>query len=227
MQTIGSAGESIAAGVVFTIPALPLPRRAAEHEYFNYVQIFTLAAVGGILGVLLMVPLRRALIVKEHGILPYPEGTACADVLIAGEKGGDLAKMVFAGFGIAMLYKLLHEFFGAVAGDVPTLITDGRTARLPERHAVTARSRPSTSASATSSARASPASWSSGGVLVVAGPHPAALDASCPTRRDHAPTCRTLGFTRRLDRRAHSQAEWIYRAYVRYIGAGAVAMRAA
>src|SRR5215510_1442693 len=87
VQTIGSAGESVAGGVVFTIPALIflLPDGPS---YFNYFQIAMLAFAGGILGVLMMVPLRRALIVKEHGVLPYPEGTACADVLIAGERGG-------------------------------------------------------------------------------------------------------------------------------------------
>src|SRR5215468_10474414 len=95
VQTIGSAGESIAAGVVFTLPAL-IFLSGGEH-YFRYLQIATLAAVGGILGVLFMVPLRRSLIVKEHGKLPYPEGTACAEVLIVGEKGGNLARRVFSG----------------------------------------------------------------------------------------------------------------------------------
>ena len=96
VQTIGSAGESVAGGVVFTIPALIFlaPRGP---EYFNYYQITVLALAGGILGVLMMVPLRRALIVKEHGVLPYPEGAACADVLIAGERGGALAATVFKG----------------------------------------------------------------------------------------------------------------------------------
>ena len=75
VQTIGSAGESIAAGVVFTIPAFLFIASGGAQEYFNIVQIVTLAAVGGIIGVLMMVPMRRALIVKEHGILPYPEGT--------------------------------------------------------------------------------------------------------------------------------------------------------
>src|ERR1700749_1956088 len=95
VQTIGSAGESIAPRRVFTLPAL-LFLSDGEH-FFRYLQIATLAAVGGILGILFMVPLRRSLIVKEHGNLPYPEGTACADVLIVGEKGGNLAKRVFAG----------------------------------------------------------------------------------------------------------------------------------
>jgi putative OPT family oligopeptide transporter len=106
VQTIGSAGESLAAGVVFTIPALIflLPLGPA---YFNYFQITVLAIAGGILGVLMMIPLRRALIVKEHGVLPYPEGTACADVLIAGERGGALAKTVFMGLGVGALWKAL------------------------------------------------------------------------------------------------------------------------
>lgn len=107
VQTIGSAGESIAAGVVFTTPAFLFI--AGGKEYFNYLQIMTLAAVGGILGVLLMVPMRRALIVKEHGNLPYPEGAACAEVLVAGEKGGAMAKTVFAGFWISMAYTLLQK----------------------------------------------------------------------------------------------------------------------
>ncbi len=106
VQTIGSAGESVAAGVVFTVPALIFltPRGP---EFFNYFQITMLAFAGGILGVLLMVPLRRALIVKEHGVLPYPEGTACADVLVAGERGGALAKTVFMGLGVGALWKAL------------------------------------------------------------------------------------------------------------------------
>ena len=106
VQTIGSAGESLASGVVFTIPALIflLPYGPA---YFNYTQILLLAFAGGILGVLMMVPLRRALIVKEHGVLPYPEGTACADVLVAGERGGALASTVFMGLGVGAVWKAL------------------------------------------------------------------------------------------------------------------------
>ncbi|MFZ0454859.1 MAG: oligopeptide transporter, OPT family [Ignavibacteriaceae bacterium] len=127
VQTIGSAGESVAAGVVFTIPALLfLP---GGMEYFKYFQIFVLALAGGILGVLFMIPLRRALIVKEHGVLPYPEGTACADVLVAGEKGGNLAKKVYYGLGIAFLYKLFMSIFG-LWKDVPTYVF-GRKSALP------------------------------------------------------------------------------------------------
>ncbi len=106
VQTIGSAGESVAAGVVFTIPALIFFGERGQ-AFFNYLQITLLAFAGGILGVLMMVPLRRALIVKEHGILPYPEGTACADVLVAGERGGALARTVFLGLGTGALWKSL------------------------------------------------------------------------------------------------------------------------
>ncbi|MBL7843482.1 MAG: oligopeptide transporter, OPT family [Cyclobacteriaceae bacterium] len=127
VQTIGSAGESVAAGVVFTVPALLF--LAGGEAYFQYFQIFVLAFVGGVLGVLFMVPLRRALIVKEHGNLPYPEGTACADVLIAGEKGGALAKNVFYGLGIAFLYKGLMSILG-LWKEVPQYVF-GRTSALP------------------------------------------------------------------------------------------------
>src|SRR5437764_10568715 len=111
VQTIGSAGESIARGVVFTLPGFlflatdPATRQSVGASYFSYWTIFTLALLGGCLGVLMMIPLRRALIVKEHGNLPYPEGTACAEVLIAGERGGVHARTVFQAFGIAFVYK--------------------------------------------------------------------------------------------------------------------------
>jgi putative OPT family oligopeptide transporter len=104
VQTAGSAGESVAAGVVFTLPALIFLGFGLDIG-----RIFWVALAGGILGVLFMIPLRRQLIVKEHANLLYPEGTACADVLIAGEKGGSFAGRVFAGFGVAAVYKFLHE----------------------------------------------------------------------------------------------------------------------
>ena len=109
-QTIGSAGESLAGGVVFTVPALIflVPEGPA---YFNYLQITMLTFAGGILGVLMMVPLRRALIVKEHGVLPYPEGTACAEVLVAGERGGKLASLVFGGLLVGAVWKALSWIF--------------------------------------------------------------------------------------------------------------------
>ncbi|MEW6322917.1 MAG: oligopeptide transporter, OPT family [Acidobacteriota bacterium] len=117
VQTIGSAGESVAAGVVFTVPALIF---LAPHgpEYFNYAQITMLAFAGGILGVLMMVPLRRALIVKEHGVLPYPEGTACAEVLVAGERGGRLAALVFGGLWIGALWKSASWIFNLFRTEV-------------------------------------------------------------------------------------------------------------
>ena len=106
VQTTGSAGESIAAGVVFTMPALIF---LGFRNEFQYWRIFPLALAGGWLGVLFMIPLRRYLIVKEHGQLKYPEGQACADVLVAGERGGSFAGKVFAGFGLGVVYKLLNE----------------------------------------------------------------------------------------------------------------------
>src|ERR1700704_25212 len=117
VQTIGSAGESIAGGVVFTVPALIFLVPDGPN-YFNYVQITMLTFAGGILGVLMMVPLRRALIVKEHGILPYPEGTACAEVLVAGERGGKLAALVFGGVGVGALWKSLWWIFNVSRQDI-------------------------------------------------------------------------------------------------------------
>lgn len=127
VQTIGSAGESVAAGVVFTIPAFLF--LAGGDQFFNYFNIFTLALVGGTLGVLFMIPLRRSLIVKEHGKLLYPEGTACAEVLIAGEKGGEMAGRLFRGLGVAIGYKVLMSVLGLWKAD-PSFTTS-KTAPLP------------------------------------------------------------------------------------------------
>jgi len=104
VQTTGNAGQSIASGVIFTLPALVFLGFDLE-----YSRIFMLALIGGWLGVLFMIPLRRQLIVQEHGALPYPEGTACADVLIAGEKGGSLASRVFLGLGLGGLYTFFQN----------------------------------------------------------------------------------------------------------------------
>jgi putative OPT family oligopeptide transporter len=128
VQTIGSAGESLAGGVVFTIPALIFLLPAGP-SYFNYVQITMLTFAGGILGVLMMVPLRRALIVKEHGVLPYPEGTACAEVLVAGERGGRLATMVFSGLGIGALWKSLSWIFNLFRTEIG--YSTARTSQFP------------------------------------------------------------------------------------------------
>ena len=115
IQTTGSAGESIAAGVVFTLPGFLFLSTAEGAKYFDYVVIFILAIFGGMLGTLMMIPLRRSLIVKEHGVLPYPEGTACASVLKAGEKGGDFAKTAFQGLGFAFVYALMQRLFKVIA----------------------------------------------------------------------------------------------------------------
>lgn len=104
VQTTGNAGQSIAAGVIFTLPALIFLGFDLE-----YSRIFLLALIGGWLGVLFMIPLRRQLIVEEHGVLTYPEGTACADVLMAGEQGGGLASRVFMGLGLGSLYTLFQN----------------------------------------------------------------------------------------------------------------------
>ncbi|MDB4968837.1 MAG: oligopeptide transporter, family [Myxococcales bacterium] len=214
VQTIGSAGESIAAGVVFTLPAL-LFLADGEH-FFRYLQITTLAAVGGILGILFMVPLRRSLIVKEHGNLPYPEGTACADVLIVGEKGGNLAKRVFAGVYTAIVYKLFMSILG-LWKDVPTLATGPRS-QYPN---------------ATMNAEITPEYL---GVGYIIGPRIAAEMFSggvfawlvlIPLISLFVPESQRIADLHALSFSdawiaSHSEAEQIYRAYIRYIGAGAV-----
>jgi OPT family oligopeptide transporter len=127
MQTTGSAGESIAAGVAFTLPAFlflsPGENNVSVGEaYFNYLTILILAAFGGMLGTLMMIPLRRSLIVKEHGSLPFPEGTAAASVLQAGEKGGVFAQTAFLGMGVAFVYALLQKVFHIIS-ETPAVVT--------------------------------------------------------------------------------------------------------
>lgn len=118
VQTIGSAGESLAAGAIFTLPALFLWAGEGKMETPGILEITLIAFIGGILGVLFMVPLRNALIVREHGILPYPEGTACAEVLLAGEEGGANASTVFAGMGIAAIFKFIIDGLKLVPSEV-------------------------------------------------------------------------------------------------------------
>ncbi len=118
VQTIGSAGESVAAGAIFTIPALFLWAGEGVMEKPSIIEITLIAMIGGLLGVFFMVPLRNALIVREHGVLPYPEGTACAEVLLAGEEGGSNASTVFAGMGFAALFKFIIDGLKAVPGEV-------------------------------------------------------------------------------------------------------------
>lgn len=118
VQTVGSAGESLAAGAIFTLPALFLWASEGKMDKPGIVSITLIALLGGLLGVFFMVPLRNALIVKEHGVLPYPEGTACAEVLLAGEKGGANASTVFAGMGFAAIFKFIIDGVKLVAGEI-------------------------------------------------------------------------------------------------------------
>lgn len=109
VQTIGSSGESLAGGAIFTIPAIFLWANEWNSGAPSYLTITCIALFGGMLGILFMIPLRKALIVKEHGVLPFPEGTACSEVLLAGEEGGSKAKVTFWGLGIAAAYKFMTD----------------------------------------------------------------------------------------------------------------------
>lgn len=118
VQTVGSAGESVAAGAIFTLPALFLWAAEGKMDKPGIVEITLIALLGGLLGVFFMVPLRNALIVREHNTLPYPEGTACAEVMLAGEEGGANASTVFAGMGIAAIFKFVIDGLKAVPSEV-------------------------------------------------------------------------------------------------------------
>ena len=118
VQTAGSAGESLAAGAIFTLPALFLWASEGKMEKPDMLEITIIALLGGLLGVFFMIPLRNALIVKEHGVLPYPEGQACAEVLLAGEEGGSNASTVFAGMGFAAFFKFIIDGLKAVPGEI-------------------------------------------------------------------------------------------------------------
>lgn len=122
VQTIGSAGESLAAGAIFTMPALFLWAQEEGTKMPSIMEIALIALIGGLLGICFMVPLRKALIVQEHGTLPYPEGTACAEVLLAGEKGGANASVVFLGMGIAALLKFIVDGLKVVSSAVTVTI---------------------------------------------------------------------------------------------------------
>ncbi len=127
VQTIGSAGESLAAGAIFTMPVLFLWAKDGIIEKPSILTISLIALCGGVLGVLFMVPLRNALIVKEHGVLPYPEGTACAEVLLAGEEGGASATTVFAGMSLAALFKFVVDGLKIVPGVITAKISALKT----------------------------------------------------------------------------------------------------
>ncbi|PWG79612.1 OPT family oligopeptide transporter [Pararcticibacter amylolyticus] len=232
IQTTGSAGESIAAGVVFTLPGFLFLTAGSQGEsFFSYWPIFILAALGGILGTLMMVPLRRSLIVEEHGTLPYPEGTACASVLIAGEKGGDFAKTAYLGLGFAFLYAILQKVFHLIA-ESPAWVTKQTNRFFP---------------SATVNGEITPEYMGvgyiigpkiagvlvAGGVLAWLGLIP--LLASIVPQETTALQLIKLGYLKDLattggsggwDPATHTFADYataIYRAYIRQIGAGAVA----
>ena len=118
VQTVGSAGESLAAGAIFTLPALFLWAAEGKTDPPSVFEITLISLIGGLLGVFFMVPLRNALIVKEHGILPYPEGTACSEVLLAGEKGGASASIVFFGMGLSAVFKFIIDGLKIVSGEI-------------------------------------------------------------------------------------------------------------
>ena len=231
IQTTGSAGESIAAGVVFTLPGFLFLSEKDSAGYFNYVTILTLAIFGGILGTLMMIPLRRALIVKEHGTLPYPEGTACASVLKAGEKGGDFARTAFRGMGLAVGYAFLQKIAHLIA-ETPAFMTRQANKYLP---------------SAKVSGEITPEYLGVGyiigpkiaGILVagsvltwfvfnplLASLVPADLIAAQLVKLGYLKDLSTAGGPGGWDPATHGFNDYavaIYRAYVRQIGAGAVA----
>lgn len=236
IQTTGSAGESIAAGVVFTLPGflfLSVNEQGVSsgEMYFQYMTILTLAIFGGILGTLMMIPLRRSLIVKEHEALPYPEGTACASVLKAGEKGGDFAKTAFLGLGFALVYAMLQKVFHVIA-ETPAFVTEKANKFFP---------------SATVSGEITPEYMGVGyiigfkiaGVLVAGGVIawlglipllasvvPADTVAMQLIKLGYLKDMVTAGGPGGWDPVAHNFGDWsraIYTAYIRQIGAGAVA----
>ncbi|MEX6688885.1 OPT/YSL family transporter [Danxiaibacter flavus] len=231
IQTTGSAGESIAAGVVFTLPGFLFLTEPTSASFFNYITILTLAIFGGILGTLMMIPLRRSLIVKEHGVLPYPEGTACASVLKAGEKGGDFAKTAFMGLGFAFIYALLQKIFHVIS-ELPKFATHQVNKYFP---------------SATLSSEITPEYMGVGyiigpkisGVLVAGGVLswfvfipllasvvPGDVVAAQLVKLGYLANLATGGGPGNWDPATHQFADWsvaLYRAYVRQIGAGAVA----
>ncbi|HEY9759587.1 MAG TPA: oligopeptide transporter, OPT family [Oculatellaceae cyanobacterium] len=236
IQTTASAGESIASGVVFTLTgflflSLNSKGESVGADYFSYWTIFILAVLGGCLGTLMMIPLRRSLIVKEHGKLPYPEGTACGSVLIAGDKGGDFAKTAYQGLGLALLYAFMQHIAHIIA-ETPTFVTKQTNKFFP---------------SATVNGEITPeylgigyivgfkiaGTLVAGGVLAWLGLIPL-LAAIVPmdtiaqqlVKLGYLHDLATAGGAGGWDPATHTfanTADAIYRAYVRQIGAGAVA----
>lgn len=231
IQTTGSAGESVAAGVVFTLPGFLFLSDPSSADFFNYWTILTLAIFGGILGTLMMIPLRRSLIVEEHGNLPYPEGTACASVLKAGERGGAFAKTAFLGLGFAAVYAAFQKLFHIIS-EVPKFATNHVNKFFP---------------SARLSGEITPEYLGVGyiigpriaGVLVAGGVLswfvlipllasliPADVIAAQLSKIGYMKDAATAGGSFGWDPVKHNFTDWadaIYKAYVRQIGAGAVA----
>ncbi|HEV8284077.1 MAG TPA: OPT/YSL family transporter [Chitinophagaceae bacterium] len=231
IQTTGSAGESIAAGVVFTLPGFLFLSAAGSADYFNYVTILVLAIIGGILGTLMMIPLRRSLIVKEHGVLPYPEGTACASVLKAGEKGGELAMTAIWGVIVAGSYAILQKIFHVIA-EVPYFMTKQTqkvfpSARVageitPEYMGVGYIIGPKIAGILVAG---SVLSWFVFIPLLASLINPDLIAAQL-AKLGYLADITKPGGPGRWDPAIHNFADWataIYRAYVRQIGAGAVA----
>lgn len=236
IQTTGSAGESIASGVVFTLPAFLFlsvneAGISSGNVYFQYWTIFTLAVLGGLLGTFMMIPLRRSLIVKEHETLPYPEGTACAHVLIAGDKGGDFAKTAYLGLGVSVLYAIFQKVFHIIA-ETPAWVSKQTNKFFP---------------SATFNADITPEYLGvgyiigpkiggvlvAGGVLAWLGLIPLLASVVSPDtialqqiKLGFLPDLLTAGGKGGWDPVTHTfsdMAEALYRTYIRQIGAGAVA----
>ncbi len=232
IQTTGSAGESIASGVVFTLPAfLFLSTDSGGEVYFNYWTIFALAVIGGLLGTLMMIPLRRSLIVQEHATLPYPEGTACAQVLIAGDKGGQFARTAYLGLAAAGVYALLQKFFHFIA-DVPTYLVSQTNKFLPSARFDAEITPEYLGVGYIIGPRIS-GQLVAGGVLawlalipLLAFLVPADVIAAQLVKLGYLTSLATEGGPGNWNPALHSfadTAEAVYRAYVRQIGAGAVA----
>ncbi|MBE7178155.1 MAG: OPT/YSL family transporter [Mucilaginibacter polytrichastri] len=236
IQTTGSAGESIAAGVVFTLPGF-LFMSANENGissgevYFNYMTILILAVFGGILGTLMMIPLRRSLIVKEHDNLPYPEGTACASVLEAGEKGGAFARTAFYGLGFALVYALMQKVFHVVA-ELPAFTTKQVNRFFPSAR-ISGEITPEYMGVGYIIGPKISGVLVAGGVLawlglipLIASIVPADTIAAQLVKLGMLKDLNTAGGSGGWDPQTHSFASYseaIYRAYIRQIGAGAVA----
>jgi len=231
IQTTGSAGESIAAGVVFTLPGFLFLSNPSDEKFFSYFTILTLAILGGILGTLMMIPLRRSLIVKEHGVLPYPEGTACASVLKAGEKGGDFAKTAFLGLGFAFVYAFLQKLLHIIS-ETPYYMTQQVNKYFPSAR-VSGEITPEYMGVGYIIGPKISGVLVAGGVIAWMGLTP--LLASLVPPDVIAAQLVKLGYLAGLDKTggpggwdpvAHTFSDYsaaIYRAYIRQIGAGAVA----